>query len=97
MLIEVQLATHWFSIVIINSRFQAKNSIENYFGRNAKHNYHCYKYMHNWSLQPFSQYYDLASHTTSIVVLALLTSTIFARARLRGSHRRNIFFFLKDV
>ena len=41
-------------------------------------------YIHNWSLQPFSQDYDLASHTTYVVLFPNL---------LRGSRRRNIFIF----
>ena len=52
-------------------------------------------YLHNWSLQPFRQNYDLASHTTYTVcfMAILFTFRVFARNLLIDSRWRNIFIF----
>ena len=61
-------------------------------------------YIHNWSLQPFSQDYNLASHTIYVLKSTpnfkyfsnsswqfYFTLKVFARNQLRGNHQRIIF------
>ena len=61
---------------------------------------------HKWSLQPFSQDYDLVSHTTYVLCVnfiqfldklfmeILFTRPVFARNQLRGNRRRNFLYLV---
>ena len=57
----------------------------------------CLHTIHNWSLQPFSQAYDLASHTTHVVCVNFMREclTVFNVDSERQIVLRN--FFIADL